>query len=100
MRQLLSGRGRRGGFALIDLLVAAVLLAVAILFVSIIFPVRYFSMDAGGEVTEAAVLAEHMPEKIKSAGGTTWGTTGAAPMTAAPRRYRVSAPGQPWWTPT
>ncbi|MEK7366547.1 MAG: prepilin-type N-terminal cleavage/methylation domain-containing protein, partial [candidate division NC10 bacterium] len=35
---LLSGRSRRGGFTLIDVLVAAVLLAVAILFVSTIFP--------------------------------------------------------------
>lgn len=67
MRQLLSGRGRRGGFTLIDVLVAAPLLAVAILFVSTIFPMGNSSVDAGGEVTEAAVLAEHMPEKIKSA---------------------------------
>lgn len=67
MHQLLSGRRTRGGFTLIEVLVAAALLAVGILFVSSMFPVGYSNVDAGGEQTEAAILAQDMLEKIKNA---------------------------------
>jgi len=67
MHQLLSGRRGRGGFTLIEVLVAAALLTVAILFVSSMFPVGYSNVDAGGEQTEAAILAQDMIEKVKSA---------------------------------
>lgn len=67
MHQLLSGRRERGGFTLIEVLVAAALLAVGILFVSSMFPVGYSNVDAGGEQTEAAILAHDMLEKIKGA---------------------------------
>lgn len=67
MHQLLSGRRNRGGFTLIEVLVAAALLAVGILFISTMFPVGYSNVDAGGEQTEAAILAQDMLEKIKNA---------------------------------
>ncbi|HEV8664101.1 MAG TPA: prepilin-type N-terminal cleavage/methylation domain-containing protein [Candidatus Methylomirabilis sp.] len=67
MHQLLSGRRDHGGFTLIEVLVAAALLAVGILFVSSMFPVGYSNVDAGGEQTEAAILAQDMLEKIKNA---------------------------------
>jgi len=68
MHQLLSGRRGRGGFSLIEVLVAAALLAVAILFVMLMFPVGYANVDAGGEQTEAAILAQDMLEKIVDVG--------------------------------
>lgn len=67
MHQPLSGRRERGGFTLIEVLAAAALLAVAILFVSTMFPAGYSNVDAGGEQTEAAILAHDMLEKIKGA---------------------------------
>lgn len=67
MHQLLSGRRNRSGFTLIEVLVAAALLVVGILFVSAMFPVGYSNVDAGGEQTEAAILAQDMLEKIKNA---------------------------------
>jgi len=67
MHQLLSGRRGRGGFTLIEVLVAAALLVGAILFISTMFPVGYSNVDAGGEQTEAAILTQDMLEKIKDA---------------------------------
>lgn len=68
MHQLLSGRRGRGGFSLVEILVAAALLAVAILFIMLMFPVGYSNVDAGGEQTEAAILAQDMLEKIVGVG--------------------------------
>jgi Tfp pilus assembly protein PilV len=65
MHQLLRDRRGRGGFTLIEVLVAAVLLMVAIVSVMIMFPIGYSNVDAGGEQTEAATLAQDMLEKVR-----------------------------------
>lgn len=81
MRQFLSGRGRRSGFTLIDVLVVAVLLAVAILFITTIFAVGYSNVDAGGGQTEAAIRAQDILEWKKTVESRIHGGVGTVKVT-------------------
>jgi prepilin-type N-terminal cleavage/methylation domain-containing protein len=77
------------GFSIVEVLVAAVILCVSLLFIMTAFPVGYRDIGYGGHVSQAVALAQQKLETLKAgafppAGGTetngayalTWAVTG------------------------
>lgn len=64
------GLRNRGGFTLIEILIAVAVLSVGLLGVASLYPVAYLNVDSGGKRTEATALAQSFLEQLQTIGAT------------------------------